>query len=176
MSPSWREVPKMTMESVIRGLRRTGRSGPMDDAAKAIVYAESNKCLIPRYRSASRGRSISSPGAASPPCAILEEGVSLPSPGARQRHFDAQRVVQHFNARRRSLAERAHAEAQYISFPSLLLHRDHRSEVTVGAGEALFETADRLDLPEMMADDDCDSIAHGNCNRVTWTCMRAIMI
>jgi hypothetical protein len=34
----------------------------------------------------------------------------------------------------RSLAKPAHAEAQCISFPSLLLHRDHRSEVTVGAG------------------------------------------
>ena len=33
--------------------------------------------------SPSRERSISSPGAASPPCAILEEGVSLPSPGAK---------------------------------------------------------------------------------------------
>src|SRR4029079_9391307 len=31
----------------------------------------------------SQARSISSPGAASPPCAILEEGVSLPSPGAK---------------------------------------------------------------------------------------------
>src|SRR5207237_8957664 len=66
----------------------------------------------------------------------------------RQRHFDAERVLQHFNARRRSLAERAHAEAQCISFPSLLLHRDHRSDVTVGARKALFETATRFDLPE----------------------------
>ena len=78
----------------------------------------------------------------------------------RQRHFDAQRVLQHFNARRRSLAERAHAEAQCISLPSLLLYRDHPSKVTVGAGEALFETANSLDLPETMADYDCDGIAH----------------
>ena len=84
----------------------------------------------------------------------------------RQRHFDAERVLQHFNARRRCLAERAHAEAQCISLPSLLLHRDRRSEVTVGAGEAILETADSLDLPETMADDDCDGIAHGNRNRV----------
>jgi hypothetical protein len=94
----------------------------------------------------------------------------------RQRHFDAQRVLQHFNARRRCLAERAHAEAQCISLPCLLLHRDHRSEVTVGAGEALFETADSLDLPETMVDDDCDGIAHGNCSCVACTCMRSIMI
>ena len=94
----------------------------------------------------------------------------------RQRQFDAQRVVHHFNARRRSLAERAHAEAQCISFPSLLLHRDHGSEVSVGAGEALFETADRFDPPETMVDGDCDGVAHGNGSRVVWTCMRAIMI
>jgi hypothetical protein len=53
------------------------------------------------------------------------------------------------------LAEGTHAEAQCISLPSLLLHRDHPSKLTVGAGEALFETADSLDLPETMADDDC---------------------
>jgi hypothetical protein len=69
-----------------------------------------------------------------------------------------------------SLAERSYAEAQRISFPSLLLHCDHRmdgvhcwpasrSEVTIGAGEAIFDTADCLDLPETMADDDCDGIA-----------------
>src|SRR5688572_26803060 len=68
----------------------------------------------------------------------------------RQRHFDAERVFQHSNARRRSLAERAHAEAQCISFPGLLLHRD-QAEVTVGAREALLETANRFDLPEAMA-------------------------
>ena len=84
----------------------------------------------------------------------------------RQRHFDAERVFQHFNARRRSLAERAHAEAQCISFPGLLLHRD-RSEVTVDAREALLETANRFDLPETMADDGCDGIAHGIRNRAT---------
>ena len=93
----------------------------------------------------------------------------------RQRQFDVQRVPQHVNAGRRSLSERAHAETQCISFPSLLLDRDHRSEATVGAGEAFFETADGLDLPETMADDDCDGIAHENCNRVASTCMRAII-
>ena len=94
----------------------------------------------------------------------------------RQRHFDAQRVLQHLNARRRSLAEREHAEAQCISLPSLLLHRDHPSKVTVGAGEALLETANGLDLPETMANYDCDGIAHRNCNCVGWTCMPSIMI
>lgn len=33
---------------------------------------------------------------------------------------------------------------------------------SISAGEALFETADSLDLPETMADDDCDGLAHGN--------------
>ena len=94
----------------------------------------------------------------------------------RQRHFDAERVLQHFNARRRCLAERAHAEAQCISLSSLLLHRDRRSEVTFGAGEAILETADSLDLPETMADDDCDGIAHRNCNCVASMCMRAMTI
>src|SRR5678815_6150117 len=42
---------------------------------------------------------------------------------ARQRDFDAQRVLQHFNARRRNLAEREYAEAQCISVPSLLVYR-----------------------------------------------------
>ena len=63
---------------------------------------------------------------------------------------------------RRNLTERAHVEPQRIAFPGLLLNRDHRSELTLGAGEALFEAADSLDLPETMADDDCDAIAHGN--------------
>ena len=93
----------------------------------------------------------------------------------RQRHFDAERVFQHFNARRRSLAERAHAEAQCISFPGLLVHRDE-SEVTVGARKTLLDTANRFDLPETMADDGCDGIAHGVRNRVAWTCMQVIMI
>src|SRR5438105_735485 len=93
----------------------------------------------------------------------------------RQRHFDAQRVFQHVNARRRRLAERAQAEAQCISFPSLLLHLDHRSEMTVSTGEALFETANRLHLPETMVDDECDGIAHGSSKRAAWTCMRDIM-
>ena len=78
----------------------------------------------------------------------------------RQRHFDAQCVLQHFDTRRRSLAKRTHPEVQRISFPSLLLHRDRRSELPVGAGEAFFKTADRLALPETMADDDCDGITH----------------
>src|SRR4030095_7387680 len=39
-----------------------------------------------------------------------------------------------------------------------------------------FETANRFDLPETMADDGCDGIAHGIRNRITWTCMHAIMI
>jgi len=82
---------------------------------------------------------------------------------------------QHFNARRRSLAERAHAEAQCVSFPDLLLHRD-QAEVTVGAREALLEAANCFDLPEAMGDDGCDGIAHGIYNRVAWTCMHAIMI
>ena len=94
----------------------------------------------------------------------------------RQRHFDAQRVFEHFNARRRSLAERAHTETQRVSFPSLLLNRDHRSEITVGAGEALFDTANRLAFSKAMADGDCDGFAHGGCNLITWTCMRAILI
>jgi hypothetical protein len=33
--------------------------------------------------------------------------------------------------------------------------------VTLGAGEAFFETSGRLDLPKTMADDDGDRIAHG---------------
>ena len=94
----------------------------------------------------------------------------------RQGHFYAQRVFDHFNSRRRSLAERAYTETQRVSFPSLLLNRDHRSEVTVGAGEALFDTANRLTLSEAMADDDRDGFAHGSYNLVTWTCMRAILI
>jgi len=52
------------------------------------------------------------------------------------------------------LTERAYAEAQCISVPSLLAYCDHPSKVTVGAAEAFFETADSLDLPETMADYD----------------------
>ena len=76
----------------------------------------------------------------------------------------------------RSLTERAQVEPQRIAFPGLLLNRDHLSELTPGAGKALFETADSLDLPETMADDDCDAIAHGQCTCVAWTRMHAIMI
>ena len=70
----------------------------------------------------------------------------------RQRHFDAQRVLQHFNAPRGSLAERKYAEAQYISLPGRLLRRDHPSKVTAGAGKARFQTPDSFHLTEMMAD------------------------
>ena len=79
----------------------------------------------------------------------------------RQRHFDAQRVLQHFNAPRRNLSERAHAEAQRVALPGVLLHRN-RPKLTAGAGEAFFNTADRLDLPEVMADDDRNGVAHDN--------------
>jgi len=94
----------------------------------------------------------------------------------RQRDFDTQRVLQHFNAPRCSLAERTHAEAQRISLPGLLLHRDHPSEVTVGAVQALVDTADSLSLSETMANNDGYGVAHENCNCVVWECMRAIMI
>jgi hypothetical protein len=87
----------------------------------------------------------------------------------RQRHFDAQRVLQHFDTRRRSLAKRAHSEPQRISFPRRLLHRNHGSELTVGAGETLFQTADRLTFSETMADDDGDGIAHWECNSAART-------
>ena len=70
----------------------------------------------------------------------------------------------------------ARAEARSIPLPSLLVDRDHGSELTVGAGEALFETADSLVLAEMMADCHRDGIAHRKCNCVGWTCMRDIMI
>ncbi len=73
---------------------------------------------------------------------------------SRQRDFDAQRVLQHFNARRGGLTECVHAEAQCISVPSLLVYRDHPSKVTVGAAETLFEAADSLYLSQMMGDYD----------------------
>jgi hypothetical protein len=114
--------------------------------------------------SPSRERSIFSPGAATLLAQHWKKAFRCLRQKPRQRHFDAQRD------------EHAHPEAQSISFPSLLLRRDHRSEVTVGAGEALFETADSLDLPEMMADDDSNGITHGNCNCIACTCMRTIMI
>jgi hypothetical protein len=52
-------------------------------------------------------------------------------------------------------------EAQCISFPDVLLHRDHQSEVAVGAREALFETTNGFGLPETMVDDHGDCFAHG---------------
>ena len=61
-------------------------------------------------------------------------------------------------ARRSSLAEREYAEPQRICLPSLLVYRDHPSKVTVGAAEALFETADSLDLTGTMADYACEAI------------------
>ena len=153
-----RHVPTTRIPSAIIARRS---QMPMTGVGRKEDFRE-----LPLSTATQSGRSISSPGAASLPCAILEKAFRCLRQEPRQRHFDAERVLQHFNARRRSQAERAHAEAQCISFPSLLLHRDHRSEVTVGAVEALFETAERLDLPETMADDDCDGIAHGNRNRV----------
>jgi hypothetical protein len=55
---------------------------------------------------------------------------------------------------------RKDAEAQCISFPGLLCHRD-QSEVTLDARKALLETANRFDLPKPMAHDSSDRIAHG---------------
>jgi hypothetical protein len=57
-------------------------------------------------------------------------------------------------------------EPQRISFPGLLLDCDHVSELTLGAGKAVFETTDSLDLTEMMGDDDCDGFAHEKCTCV----------
>ena len=37
---------------------------------------------------------------------------------------------------------------------------DRVDALDIGAGEAVFETAGRFDLPETMADDGCDGIAH----------------
>jgi len=114
------------------------------------------------------GRDAKSRAAARPPASVLfllqkprrflaqywKKTIRYLRQEARQRDFDAQRLLQHFNARRRNLAEREYAEAQCISVPSLLVYRDHPSKVTVGAAEAFFETADSLDLPETMADYD----------------------
>src|SRR5438105_836895 len=176
----------------------------MDDAPKAVICAESNKSphskvlerefsrtpSVPR-RPVKHKTATCKPRAATrhPASALFlfqeqrrllaqywNKALRCLRQEPRQRHFDAQRVLQHFNACRRSLAERAHAKAQCISFPSLLLHRDHRSDVTVGASKALFETANRFDLPETMADDECDGIAHRHCNCVACMCMRAILI
>src|SRR6185437_1394547 len=69
-----------------------------------------------------------------------------------------------------------HAEAQRISLPKLVLHRDHPSEVTAGAAQALGDTADSLGLSETMANNDGYGVAHGNCNCVVCTCVRAVMI
>ena len=46
---------------------------------------------------------------------------------------------------------------------------DHRSEVTVGVRDALFEMADSFGLSDTVADDDYDGIAHGNPACVAWT-------
>ena len=67
------------------------------------------------------------------------------------------------------LAERADTETQRVSFPSLLLNRDHRSEVTAAAREALFETFDRLALAESMANGDPDGFAHASCDSTVWS-------
>ena len=87
----------------------------------------------------------------------------------RQRHLDAQRVLQHLNPRGRGLTQCAHDKAQRIAVPSFLLDRDQRSKVTVGAREAVLETVRRLDLTEPMANDDRDDIAHCNC--MYWGCL-----
>lgn len=86
----------------------------------------------------------------------------------RQRHLDAQRVVQHLYGPRGSLTQRAHVEAQRISFPGLLLDHDHRSKITFHVAKALFEPMDSLDLADTMANDNCDAIAHGKGANVAW--------
>lgn len=53
-----------------------------------------------------------------------------------QRYFDAQGILQDFDARGGRLAERAHAEAQRIALPGCLINRDHGAELAAGAGEA----------------------------------------
>jgi hypothetical protein len=84
----------------------------------------------------------------------------------RQRHFNAQRILQHFNGPSGNLTECAHLKLQRISFPNLLVDRDDLSQLTFGANKALFETADSLDLSETMADDDCNGFAHGRYLRI----------
>jgi hypothetical protein len=92
----------------------------------------------------------------------------------RQRHFDAQRILKNFDARRRSLPERAHLEAQGISFPGLLIDRDHPSEMTGGPAEAFFKTADGLGFSEPVADGDGESLAHSNWASEAKPCGRRI--
>ena len=82
-----------------------------------------------------------------------------------QRHFDAQRIVEDVDLGRRGLTERTHQEAQRISVPGRLFHRDHRTQRAFPAGEALFYAPDRLRLPETMADDDGDCFAQGYRDR-----------
>jgi hypothetical protein len=55
-----------------------------------------------------------------------------------------------------------HPEAQRVALPGLLVNRDQRSELAVGMGQALFDATQGFQLPEAMADDDGDGIAHGN--------------
>ena len=62
----------------------------------------------------------------------------------------------------------AQTETQRVSLPSRLVHRNHQSELTAGAVEALLETTNRLDLSEAMADGDFDGFAHGSCDWTVW--------
>ena len=57
------------------------------------------------------------------------------------------------------VASRARTSSATV-FPGRLAICDYLSKLTLGAGKAVVDAPDSLGLPETIADDDCDAIAH----------------
>jgi len=98
-----------------------------------------------------------------PRCLFSQNGKKAPGrlrQEPRERHLNAQRVVHHLYGALGSLPQRAHVEAQRISFPGLLLDHYQGAKTLFHLPKARLEPVDGLDLAHTMRNDDCDPIAH----------------
>lgn len=118
----------------------TGSPLELEKAARRLLLLQEQRRLLAQQRHKPLGRLRQEP---------------------RQRHFDAQCILQHFDRPRCTLAERAHVEPQRVAGPCFLFDHDHRAEVSLRALEPLLEPADSLGLAQTVANDGGDSIAQG---------------
>src|SRR4051812_35930526 len=77
-----------------------------------------------------------------------------------QRDFEPHRAVVNLDRAGGALAERTGAEAELVARPALLLERDQRGELGLGAAEARLDAGERLVLAELVRNDDDQRLGH----------------
>ncbi len=86
----------------------------------------------------------------------------------RQRHFEAQVVVEHMDHAAGALAHRAKPEGQRVALPDLLLDGDQMAEAGLGLAKAVLQAADRTVLAEPMGDRHHQWSRHRRASRSRW--------